>query len=236
MASIKILHTNDLHGSLDDAREASLARLRAGSDLYFDTGDAVKSGNLGLPLRPEPVWERFARLNLTAGVIGNRETHILERGFKAKLAGATSPILCANLRTKAGEYPLPAEMLILVGDLRVGVFAVSVPMVTERMASKAASFYLWDQPIKVAAECVSRLRPHVDVVIGLTHIGHRQDLVLAEAVPGIDILLTGHSHTVLETPLQVGNTWICQGGSHAKFAGLYEWKNGTLMGGLRSLA
>ena len=235
MASVSILHTNDLHGALDDAREASLGRLRKDADLYFDTGDAVKSGNLGVPLRQEPVWARFGRLDLTASVIGNRETHLVEAGFKAKLAGATQPILCANLRTKSGERPLKGEMVLEVGGLRIGVFGVSVPMVTERMAAKAASAYLWDPPVPVAAECVARLRSEVDLLIGLTHIGHRADLSLAQAVAGIDILLTGHSHTVLALPVRVGETWICQGGSHAHYAGLYTWEAGVLSGRLHPL-
>src|SRR5579862_1893475 len=141
MASVSILHTNDLHGSLDDAREAALAKLRREADFYFDTGDAVKSGNLGLPLRPEPVWPRFSRLQLSAMVIGNRETHLLEAGFKAKLAGASQPILCANLRLKSGKRPLPGHVSFEVNGLRVGVFGVSVAMVTERMAARAASAY-----------------------------------------------------------------------------------------------
>ena len=235
MASISILHTNDLHGSLDDAREEGLSRLRKGADFYFDTGDAVRSGNLGVPLRPEPVWERFSRLNLSALVIGNRETHLLEAGFKAKLAGAVQPVLCANLRSKSGEHPLVSHLVFEARGLRIGVFGVSVPMITERMAARAASAYLWDPPIRVAAECVEVLRPNVDVLIGLTHIGHRADLNLAESVPGIDILLTGHSHTVLHTPLKVANTWICQGGSHGRYAGLYTWTSGELTGGLHPL-
>jgi len=87
-----------------------------------------------------------------------------------------------------------------------------------------------------AAACVAELRPAVDVVVGLTHIGHRQDIALAETVPGIDILLTGHSHTVLDAPLRVGRTWICQGGSHGRFAGLYRWTDGEMTGGLQRLS
>jgi 2',3'-cyclic-nucleotide 2'-phosphodiesterase (5'-nucleotidase family) len=232
MASLSILHTNDLHGSLDDVREAALSRLRVDADLYFDTGDAIKSGNLGIPLRPEPVWERFARLGLSVFVIGNRETHVIEAGFNAKLAGAGQPILCANLRLKSGQRPLPAHVILDAKGIRVGVFGVSVAMVTERMAARVASAYIWDPPLEIAAECAAAMKPNVDVLIGLTHIGHRMDVKLAESVPGIDILLTGHSHTVLESPIRVGQTWICQGGSHGRFAGLYRWSDGELTGGL----
>lgn len=236
MALIKFLHTNDLHGSLDDAREAKLAALRADADLYFDTGDAIKTGNIGLPLRPEPVWERFARLRLSAMVIGNRETHLAEAGFAAKLAGSENPVMCANLRLKSGERPLPGTMELEAAGSKIGVFAVSVAMVTERMAAKAISAYLWDPPIEIARQCVQLLRPRVDLVIGLTHIGHRMDLELADAVPGIDIMFTGHSHTVLESPIQVGSTWICQGGSHGRYAGVYEWNDGALAGRLKAIS
>ena len=159
----------------------------------------------------------------------------MEAGFKAKLAGAVQPILCANLRLKAGGRPLPGDIVLETKGLRVGVFGVSVPMVTERMAAKAASAYLWSPPIAAAAECVRALRPTVDLLIGLTHVGHRMDVKMAEAVPGIDVLLTGHSHTVIEAPLRIGDTWICQGGSHGRYAGLYTWTDGTLTGGLHRL-
>lgn len=100
-------------------------------------------------------------------------------------------------------------------------------MVTERMATKAASAFLWDSAVATAQLMVDRLRPTCDVLIALTHIGHREDLRLAANVPGIDLILGGHSHTVLETPERVGSTWICQGGSHGRFAGVYEWTVGT---------
>lgn len=229
---ISILHTNDMHGTLTPERAERLREMREGTDLYFDSGDAIKTGNLGVPLRPEAVWPLLKELRCTASVLGNRETHVLESAFKAKLAGAGHPILCANLRRKDGTHPLPRCLELTVRDVRVGVFGVMVPMVTERMKTKAASAYLWDPPIPTAAELVRDLRPRVDLLIALTHIGHRQDLELAERVPGIDVILGGHSHTVLETPTRIGDAYVCQGGSHNRFIGLYRWENGRLEGGL----
>jgi len=60
-------------------------------------------------------------------------------------------------------------------------------------------------------------------VIALTHIGHRNDLELAEKSRDIDIIFGGHSHTVVEQPIKIGNAWVCQGGSHCRYAGVYEW-------------
>lgn len=204
-------------------RASLLAPLRADADLYFDSGDCIKTGNLGVPLRPEPVWEQLAQLRCDASVLGNRESHVLESAFRMKLAGHAHPLLAGNLRTKDGERPLPGVLKLQVGDVRVGVLGVMVPMVTERMKTQAASRYLWDPPIPTAMTLARELRPNVDLLIALTHIGHRQDLELAERCPEIDAILGGHSHTVLPTPTRVGRTAVCQGGSHCRYVGVYEW-------------
>jgi 2',3'-cyclic-nucleotide 2'-phosphodiesterase (5'-nucleotidase family) len=223
---LRILHTNDFHGALDDSRQQELATLRAGVDLYFDCGDCIKAGNLAIPLKPDPVWSRLAALTCTASVPGNRESHPLEAPFRSKIAGATHPILCANLKRKDnGAQVLSSSMLIEVGGLKVGVIAVMVPMVTARMASRHASAFLWDDPIQTAVRLAKETRAHVDCLIALTHIGFKKDVELASKCPDIDIIFGGHSHTVLEKAEVVGKTAICQAGSHGHFAGLCDWSS-----------
>jgi 2',3'-cyclic-nucleotide 2'-phosphodiesterase (5'-nucleotidase family) len=234
---IRILHTNDMHGALTPQRAKQLTVFRSRADLYFDSGDAIKTGNLGIPLRQEPVWALLDELTCTASTLGNRETHILESAFHAKLAGARHPLLCGNLRRKDGSRPLPGTLELEVNGVKVGVVSVMVPMITEAMRTKAASAYLWDPPIDTAAKLAAILRPKVDLLIALTHIGHRQDLELAEQVPLFDSILGGHSHTVLPSPVMVGRTAVCQGGSHCKFIGVYDWSaSGGISGGLRAFA
>lgn len=234
---MRILHTNDFHGALDPPRVAALRRLKTESPdtLYFDSGDAIRTGNLGVPLKPEVAWERLAEAGCDASVLGNRETHILPAAFRAKLEGHRHPVLCANLVAKGGKPPLPPWVILECAGQRVGVFGVMVPMVTRRMKTQAASAYLWDDPLEAAEDAVSVLRNQVDVIVALTHIGHRRDQALAESVPGIDIILGGHSHTVLNEPERVGRTWIAQGGSHGRFVGVYGWDGEQLTGRLEPL-
>lgn len=232
--TLRILHTNDLHGVLPAAKFERLKGLRDSADLYFDTGDAIKTGNLGVPVRQEPVWGLLDALRCDAGVLGNRETHVWTGPFEAKLAGSKHPILCANLRRKDGSRPLPRTLVLERRGVRIGLVGVMVPIVTERMKTQAASTYLWDPPIPIAEELAAELRPSVDLLFALTHIGHREDRRLAEK--GVfDVIFGGHSHTVLPEPEKIGSTWICQGGSHAKYAGVYTWCEG-LSGGLAPLA
>ena len=231
--ALRILHTNDLHGKLTPERAARLAALRERADLYFDSGDAILSGNLAYPLRPEAVWPLLAELRPTASVLGNRESHPLAPAFRAKLAGLAHPVLCGNLRLKDGTRPFPGTLLIEQSGIRIGIAAAMVEMVTPRMKSALASAYLWDPAVPTLLELGESLRPEVDLLVALTHIGHRRDRELAEA--GLyDVVLGGHSHTVLTEPERIGRTWVCQGGSHGRFVGVYGW-DGELTGGLRPL-
>lgn len=226
MARVSLLHSNDLHGNLTPGRLAFLKVQRERSDLYFDSGDVIKAGNLAVPLSADAAWSRLAEARCTASTLGNRETHVLAGAFSRKVAGAAHPLLVANLFRRDGSLVFPACRVFEVGTVRVGVVGVMVPMVTKAMKSQAASQYLWEPPILCAQQVARDLRPEVDLLIALTHIGITQDRRLAEAVPEIDLILGGHSHTVIEIPETVGRVRIAQGGSHGRFLGRYEWEVG----------
>ena len=230
-----LLHTNDFHGTLDAEKATKIRKLKPEGSLYCDSGDCIKTGNLGVPLRRELAWEMLALAGCDVGVPGNRESHVLRQAFEAKIAGHRHPLLCGNLFDRANKPILPRSLVVERNGLKIGLFGVMVAIVTERMATQSVSQMLWTDPIESATELAASLRSEVDVVIALTHIGHKNDLALADSAPGIDIILGGHSHTVLETPVRVGNTFVCQGGSHGKFLGLYEWNSDGLSGGLISL-
>ncbi len=232
MPGLKILHTNDLHGRLTPSKLPALKSARSECDLYFDTGDCIKAGNLAIPLGPDPVWGYLQEAQITASVPGNRESHVLESVVDAKFRGFTHPVLCANWRSKTGVLKFSETHILECRGRTIGLFGVMVAMVTNRMSTRVGSQFLWDPPIATAVRVAEELRSQCDVVIALTHIGYTQDVKLAEATDAIDVIFGGHSHTVLETPVQIGRTWIAQGGSHARFMGRYELDSEGLRGGL----
>ena len=71
-------------------------------------------------------------------------------------------------------------------------------------------------------ELVSDLRPRVDVLIVLSHAGHEQELALARAVAGIDVIVGGHSHTKVDEPVRVNNTLVVQAHEYGKAVGVLE--------------
>lgn len=224
--SIDILYTNDLHGKLTPDRMPALLEQRAECDLYFDTGDCIKAGNLGVPLAPEEAWELLSKAEITASVPGNRETHILPGAVKAKFRGHKHPIICCNWRDKEGELLWEPYRVFEANGMKVGVVGGMVAMVTERMASKAASSYVWDNPIGCISVVAKQLKPQVDLLIALTHIGLPQDRKLAEACPELDLILGGHSHNVIDQPDVANGVPILQTGSHGRFMGRVQWTKG----------
>jgi 2',3'-cyclic-nucleotide 2'-phosphodiesterase (5'-nucleotidase family) len=221
--NLTILHTNDLHGTLDEAFAQQIRDLKTDDSLYFDCGDCIKAGNLAIPLKPDPVWALLEKAGCDAGIPGNRESQILRSAFKAKVGPARNPLLCANLRLKSGERPLPGQMVFEKAGIKIGVIGVMVPMVTESMAAKAASAYLWDSPISTACAIAKRLRKEVDCLIALTHIGFKRDAELAEACPDLDMIFGAHSHLKLDSPARFGKVWVFQAASHGKYVGKVVW-------------
>ena len=65
----------------------------------------------------------------------------------------------------------------------------------------------------------------VDLVVCLSHTGtspvkeHSEDEKLARAVPGIDVIISGHTHTILPKPIVVGTTVIVSAGSYGAYLG-----------------
>jgi len=227
---MRVVHTNDTHGRLapgpggrqPDAavRLAALLAAHPGA-LYLDAGDTVTAGNLGFRLGGEPVLEVLSDLGCAAMCLGNRESHPRAECFPRKLDRARFPILCANLIAKGGApTPTVPHALLERDGLRVGVFGVTVPMFTRKQWSQPFCDYCFADPLESAQEQATALRGEVDLLIALTHIGHRQDLALAAACPELDLVIGGHSHTDLTEPAWVGGVPVVQARSHAFLAGI----------------
>ncbi len=239
-ALLTILHTNDFHNHLTEAQAHRLRLLReslGANGLLLDAGDAIASGNLTFRPGGEPILERMTEIGYNAMTVGNREFHFTRAGFHCKLFRAGFPVLCANVRpsgrleaeTETAEAPqsLPIRRFLehtTPFGRRIVILGLTVPMITERMLSRKVSAYVFDPPLAVATKLIPQLRVQFqpDLLIALTHIGIAQDRALAAAVPGIDLIIGGHTHVVLEQGEQVGDTLIVQAGAHGHYFGRVE--------------
>jgi 2',3'-cyclic-nucleotide 2'-phosphodiesterase (5'-nucleotidase family) len=220
--TITIFHTNDFHNKLTDAQAERLRKMKEATPgaILLDCGDAIWSGNVYLRPGGEPILKRMNYAGYDAMCMGNREFHFMAAGLRHKIGWAEFPVLSANIRpTNGARLPVLPHITLERNGLRVTIMGLSVPMITERMLSRKVSSYVFDDPIETAARLVPELRPHCDLLVSLNHIGLHLDRKLAETVPGIDLIVGGHTHAVLESAEMVGETPIVQAGWYAHYVG-----------------
>ena len=80
------------------------------------------------------------------------------------------------------------------------------------------------------AECVEKYGVE-PLVVALSHSGtsggQGEDYELAQAVSGIHLIVSGHTHTTLQEPIQVNNTWIVSAGEYGKYLGVVNMEYST---------
>lgn len=114
------------------------------------------------------------------------------------------------------------------GELKIGFFG----LIGKDAASVApfASPVKFGDPVESAQKMVKLLREkeQVDLVICLSHSGlmddesKSEDVLLAENVSGIDIIISGHTHTVLPKPIVRNGTIIVQASAYGKQVGVLD--------------
>ena len=84
----------------------------------------------------------------------------------------------------------------------------------------------FENAIEKANETIDMLEAQgVDKIIALSHLGYQPDLVFAEKVDGIDVIVGGHSHTKLDSPVVVEKeepTLIVQANEYLKYLGVLD--------------
>ena len=219
--TLTLLHLNDLHGALEPTRaaagqpeEGGAARLaalvrteRTPATLFLAAGDLMQGTNLSNLFAGRPVIEALNLMGLDASAVGNHEFDGGQAALAERAAEARFPFLAANID---GAGPWKAAEVRRVGNVRVALFGLTTeetPVATHPRNVTGLSF---TDAVAAARRMVAELRPQADIVVALTHLGFEEDEKLAAAVPGIDVIVGGHTHTRAEQPEQVGATLIVQ--------------------------
>ena len=131
----------------------------------------------------------------------------------------------SDLRAAFREYPVEPYAVIERRGVRIGVFGIlGKDAQTDTPFAKPVTFA---DPVETAKKMATILREKekVDLVVCLSHGGtspvkeHSEDELLARAVPDIDVIISGHTHTILPAPIVVGKTIIVSAGSYGAYLG-----------------
>jgi 5'-nucleotidase len=228
-----ILHSNDMHGDFlaEQGNEKMIGGLALLSGyinkvrkeeenvLYVISGDMLQGSIIDSEYKGVSTMEIMNYLCPDVVALGNHEfdyglPHLL---FLEKVANF--PIVNANLYIKPYNKRLMKPYLILN---KAGFDVLFTGIVTEKVIDALAKDKLIGSfvTLKEAAGEVGRIcnaykNDDIDLTICLTHIGFDSDKELARLLDpgwGVDMIIGGHSHTVLEQPEKINNILIAQAG------------------------
>src|SRR2546426_5531702 len=92
-----------------------------------------------------------------------------------------------------------------VGGIKVAILGLTTKDIVSIVSRSRNVGVAVSDPIAIASILVPELKRKADFVIALTHLGVDEDKSLAARVPGIDLIVGGHSHTYLWQPVFVSN-------------------------------
>ncbi len=132
------------------------------------------------------------------------------------------PLLAANCYDeRSGQRVFDPYTIIEAGDLRVGVIGLAAYIVDKMMPDSFSEGVRLPLGLEELPDLITRLRreERADLVVLISHLGFPQEMQLARDVPGIDVLLSAHTHNRLSAPARVDDTLVIQSGSHGSFMG-----------------
>lgn len=259
---LNILHINDLHSRIEainkydstcSAEEESknecfggVARLKAAIDaerqalagknvLLLNAGDNFQ-GSLFYTTYKGAVEAEFLNLmKFDAMTVGNHEFDDSEDGLATFLDKVQFPVVTANVAagasSKIGDRIKPF-IVIQQGGQGIGVIG-AVANDTAELSSPGPNVLIGDDVADITAAIVELKKQGVNKIIALTHVGYPRDLAAIARIPDIDVVVGGHSHTLLSNtsdkaegpyPTLVDNPGgykvpVVQAGAYSKYLG-----------------
>ena len=214
------------------------------STLLVDAGDySVGTLYQALETTQSPELRLMGMMGYEAVTVGNHEFDCTITGFADSLNAAvqSGDVLPAYvmsnislpgddakteaLRAAMDAYGVTEYTVVEKSGFRIGIFGV---LGEEALADAPMSAPAVFEDIADAAKRMVEIlkkEEKVDLVVCLSHSGTNEDVSesedeqLAKAVPDIDVIISGHTHTVLQQPIVTGDTIIVSCGSDSAYLG-----------------
>lgn len=225
--TLVLLSTNDMHAKIQRFPHlaAAVAACRdTVTTLLLDAGDRW-TGNAYVDLAQTPGMPVIAlmnRLGYDAATLGNHEFDHGQAFLGRMLDSMSFEVVCANVESDTCTFPqLPPSVVIERDGIRIGIVgAVTNYEGPGHPAGNASCFegLSFPDPQAKASECAAALRPDVDVLVLLSHMGDDRDAELLARETRFDVILGGHTHEEVDT--LVNGTLLTQTGKDLQCVGV----------------
>lgn len=221
--NLTILNTNDVHGRLAPinyntskqnaggiARRAVLIKHLKQNNakvLVLDAGDMAQGSLYYNFFSGIPDIKYMSEIGYDAATLGNHE---FDKGIPAlanMLSGANFPILSSNVRfigDKKLDQLVKDYIIKEYNEFKIGIIGVTTPDL-KTLTTSAPDIEVYDD-IKTVKKIVNNIKNKVNLIVLLSHVGADEDINIAKAIPDIDIIVGGHSHTFINKPIEVSGT------------------------------
>ncbi len=222
-----ILHINDMHAKIDGFAKlkhlADSLRHRHPYVFIVAAGDNF-TGNPYVDMvadKGAPMIDLMNQAGFCLSCFGNHEFDLGQVFLQKRIDQARFPFICANMKTgSSGLKQPPAYDVLKAGSLQIpvlGLIEINGNGIPDTHPSKVTGLTFSD-PLKTAGEYVE-LKKKYGSLIALTHLGVETDEKLAREYPQFDVIIGGHSHTILKNALTENGVMIVQTGSYQRFIG-----------------
>jgi sulfur-oxidizing protein SoxB len=186
--------------------------------LFLDGGDTWTNSWVSLKTQGQDVIDAMSLLKPDA-MTAHWEFTLGEQRVREIIDKLGFPFLAQNVRdTEFEEKVFEASHVFERNGVRIGVVGQAFPFTP--IANPRWMFPNWSFGIRereIAAEVEALRSGGADLIVMLSHNGFDVDRKLAEKVPGIDVILAGHTHDAIPQLTKVGQTLIVASGSNGKF-------------------
>ncbi|RAZ91960.1 multifunctional 2',3'-cyclic-nucleotide 2'-phosphodiesterase/5'-nucleotidase/3'-nucleotidase [Mesorhizobium hawassense] len=225
-------------GRLITAIAEERKKLEGQNVLLLNAGDSFQ-GSLFYTTYKGAVEEEFLnQIKPDAVTLGNHEFDDGETALVPYLDKAKFPIVSANVvpNDKSGAAgKLKSSIVVEVGGQKIGIIG-AVTNDTPELASPGPNIAITDDVKSITAEVEKLKAQGVNKIIAVTHIGYRRERDVIAKIPGIDVVIGGHSHTLLSNtdpkaegpyPTMVDNpdgskVPVVQAASYSKYLGEFK--------------
>ncbi|MFD1255054.1 MULTISPECIES: bifunctional metallophosphatase/5'-nucleotidase [Devosia] len=184
---------------LKTAIDAKRAELDGQNVVLLDAGDQFQGSLFYTQYRSEIIAEFANDLGIEVMAVGNHEFDDGPEELAKLLDAVKFPIISGN--TNVDNEPLLAGRIagthvLDFGGEKVGIVS-ALAEDTDETSSPGDNVEFEDTFTSLRAQVDALKAAGVNKIIALTHVGYAQDLQIAANVPGIDVVVGGHSHTLL---------------------------------------
>ncbi|MCI6154634.1 MAG: bifunctional UDP-sugar hydrolase/5'-nucleotidase [Bacteroidales bacterium] len=230
--TITLLSVNDMHASLDRfprfAFMVDSLRSIYPDLLLISAGDNQTGNPINDQFTPKgiPMIELMNAVGFDYSTVGNHEFDTRPHGFALLTQEAHFPFICANVQVEPhlGIRILPSTVHTFYPQ---GVRIALLGAVQLEADGKPATHPDWLNGIQFeegrnVLPRYKEMSDKCDATILISHLGFEEDRVIAEQNPWIDLIIGGHSHTYLPTPIEVGSVSISQSGSKLQYLNMMQ--------------